>query len=261
MTSRERVLAAFSHEEPDLVPCWCGASADFWGKAKRELNLDDEALRLRLRDDFRRVFSMYTGRERSLTPGAVYRTPFGVERFGLGYGQPSSHPLAKASTKDLRGYAWPDPAKIDVANLRNDALRYKGQYAILGGEWAAYWHDAIDLVGMENLYFRMFDEPDFVDALLTHIVDFYAEGSRKTFEMAADVIDIFFIGNDFGSQTGPLLSEEMFRRFLLPHLKRLIDLGHDYRLKVMLLVSTASDYEYLEATCPKRHKRVIDEDY
>ena len=33
-----------------------------------------------------------------------------------------------------------------------------------------------------------------------------------------------FIGNDFGCQRGPLLSEPMFRRFMLPHLKRLTEL-------------------------------------
>jgi len=53
MTSRERVLAAFDHVEPDRVPAWCGASAEFWTKAKRTLGLDDEGLRLRFGDDFR----------------------------------------------------------------------------------------------------------------------------------------------------------------------------------------------------------------
>ena len=87
---------------------------------------------------------------------------------------------------------------------------------------------------MEELSLKMYDEPELVDALLGHMVDYYAEVSRRTFDAAADVIDIFFIGNDFGSQTGPLLSPEMFGRFMLPHLKRLIDLGHDYGLKVQL---------------------------
>jgi uroporphyrinogen-III decarboxylase len=47
-------------------------------------------------------------------------------------------------------------------------------------------------------------------------------------------MDIFFIGNDFGSQTGPLLGPDQFQRFMLPHLRRLIDLGHDYGLLVQL---------------------------
>ena len=42
MTSRERVMTAFDHREPDRVPAWCGASPEFWDKAKKELGLDDE---------------------------------------------------------------------------------------------------------------------------------------------------------------------------------------------------------------------------
>ncbi|MBN1591525.1 MAG: hypothetical protein JW888_18570, partial [Pirellulales bacterium] len=85
-----------------------------------------------------------------------------------------------------------------------------------------------------NMYLKMYDQPELVDAVLKHMVDYYAEASRRIFDAAADVIDVFFVGNDFGSQRGPLLGEDMFRRFIVPHLKRLVDLGHDYQLKVML---------------------------
>ncbi len=69
---------------------------------------------------------------------------------------------------------------------------------------------------------------------MTHLVDFYAASSERVFEEAGDLIDIFFIGNDLGSQTGPLLGPELFDRFLLPHLKRLVDLGRRYGLKVQM---------------------------
>ena len=59
-------------------------------------------------------------------------------------------------------------------------------------------------------------------------MDYYAAVSRRIFDAAADAIDVFFIGNDFGSQKGPLLSPAQFGRFMLPHLQRLIDLGHAY---------------------------------
>ena len=56
LTPRERVLTAFEHTEPDAVPKWCGASPEFWAKAKRELGIaDDESLRVRFGDDFRRL--------------------------------------------------------------------------------------------------------------------------------------------------------------------------------------------------------------
>jgi uroporphyrinogen decarboxylase len=241
MTSRERVLAAFEHAEPDRVPTWLGASPEFRDLARQRLGLeDDESLSRYLGDDFRRVFARYAGPEQfgpayNLRPGATYRTPFGVERHGYGYGMPLNRPLLNAATlADVHEYAWPNPEWMDVSHIRQEALGYEGRYAILGGDWSPFWHDAIDLLTFQNLSYKMYDAPELVDALLSHIVDYYAGVSQRIFDAAADVIDIFFVGNDFGSQNGPLIGEEQFRRFMLPQLKRLIDLGHDYGLKVMM---------------------------
>jgi uroporphyrinogen decarboxylase len=234
MTSRERVMAAFEHREADRVPAWCGSSLEFWEKAKIQLALDDEGLLVRLGDDFRRVWARYMGTNTPLSAKACYRTPFGVDRHGLGYGQPVDHPLAQATLADVSAYPWPDPTRIDVSDVRDQAEKYRGQYAILGGDWSPFWHDLIDLLGMENLYLKMYDEPDLVDAVLQHIVDYYLATNKRILDAAADRIDILFIGNDLGSQTGPLIGEGLFRRYLLPHLQRLIDLGHSFGLKVML---------------------------
>ncbi len=87
---------------------------------------------------------------------------------------------------------------------------------------------------MENFFFKMYDDPELVDTILAYVVDYYAGVSQRIFDEAADVIDIFFIGNDFGGQTGPLMGDKLFRRYMAPHLQRLIDLGHDYGLKVMM---------------------------
>ncbi len=235
MTSRERVLTTFDHREPDRVPKWVGASPEFIKKAKRELAIpNNEILFHRFGDDFRRVFTQYVGPDLPCSEGTVCRTIFGIERAGYGYGQPLSHPLAGATLKDIDEYSWPDPDWFDVSDVGEEARTFGGRYAILGGEWAPFWHDAIDLMGMETLYMKMYDEPEIVDALFGHIVNVYYEVSRRTFEAAAQDIDIFFIGNDFGGQTGPLMSPEMFDRFFIPHMARLIDLGHRYGLKVQL---------------------------
>jgi uroporphyrinogen-III decarboxylase len=157
-----------------------------------------------------------------------------VERAGLGYGQPTSHPLAGATLAEIHDYPWPDPGWLDVSCLVAEARSHDGRYAILGGDWSPFWHDLIDLLGMETMYLTMYDQPERVDAVLQHLVDYYAAASQRIFDAAAPAIDIFFLGNDFGSQRGPLLSEKMFRRFILPHLARFVDLGHQYRLKVMM---------------------------
>lgn len=235
MTSRDRVLTTFAHRPPDRVPLWFGMSTRFIDKAKRELGLaDEEALRRRLGDDFRRVFASYRKPSDALPTGVIGRTIFGVDRLGYEYGQPASHPLAAASLRDVQAYPWPDPACVDVSGIRAAAKGWHDEFAILGGDWSPFWHDAIDLMGMENLYMKMYDASPLVDALMDHMVDFYAASTRRIFDEAGDLIDVFFIGNDLGSQTGPLLGPGLFERFVLPHLKRLIDLGHEYGLKVQM---------------------------
>ena len=240
MTSKERVLTAFDHKEPDHVPAWLGAAPETRELLIAHLGLEnDEALSVYLGDDFRRVYAKYAGPDEfspdaNLLPGSTYRTPFGVERHGYGYGMPREHPLAQATLKEVIDYPWPDPAWMDASDIRREIEQWQGQYAILGGDWSPFWHDAIDLLDMDNVFYKMYDEPELIDVLIERIVDYYFGVSQRIFDAAADGIDIFFIGNDFGGQTGPLMSAKMFRRFFLPHLKRLVDLGHDYGLKVMM---------------------------
>jgi uroporphyrinogen decarboxylase len=242
MTSRERVLAAFDHREPDRVPCWLGASPEWKRIACARLGLpDEESLHVHLGDDLRRVFSRYAGPDathplRNLAhPEATYRTPFGIERHGYGYGMPLNMPLKGAtSVAEVEAYPWPDPEWMDVAHIREEALRHERRYAILGGEWSPFWHDAIDLMDFDALVYNMYDSPELVDAVMTRVTDYYLAVSRRIFEASGDAIDIFFIGNDFGAQAGPMIGPGQFRRFVLPHLKRFADLGHAFGKRVLL---------------------------
>jgi uroporphyrinogen-III decarboxylase len=136
--------------------------------------------------------------------------------------------------EDIEQYPWPDPSWMDVGAIKAQADVYGREYAILGGDWSPFWHDAIDLLGMENFLVKMYTDPDLVHALVHRVVDYYLRVSQRIFDAAAGSIDIFFIGNDFGSQEGPLLGPELFDRFVLPHIVRLVDLGRSYGLKVLL---------------------------
>lgn len=231
MNSKERVLTTFRFAEPDRVPGWCGASPEFMDKAKKELKVNsDEELRQLFGDDFRRVTAPYI----HPVPRNEGKTPFGISRRGIGYGMPVSNPLSNATLEEIENYSWPDPSDVDISGCRTDAMVHAENYAILGGDWSPFWHDVIDLVGMESLFIRMYTEPDTIARIFEKVMDYYLRVNERIFMEAADLIDIFFIGNDFGSQTGPLLDENLFNQFVVPHLKRLIDLGHEHNLKVML---------------------------
>jgi len=154
-------------------------------EAKRSLKLDDEQLLRRVGDDFRRVYAGY----RPMDAQAVNCPLFGVDRAGLGYAVDAS--TGGATLHQVHTYTWLNPAWIDVARLKEQAAPWQ-QYAILGGMWSPFWHDAIDLLGMENLFLTMFDKPEIVDAVFGHIVDLYVESCRRIFDAAGEVIDIFF---------------------------------------------------------------------
>lgn len=251
MTPRERVMRAFAHGEPDRVPCWCGASTEFLAKAEAALGLDEEGFRLRIGDDFRRVTAPWRDPGPPLAAGSTWRSPFGVERHGIGYGQPVSHPLAAfvggadgaadggavdpaARMRAFRDWDWPSAEDVDVSGLRGRAESWGGEYAVLGGDWSPFWHDVIDLVGMEGLYYLMYDDPEAAAFLFDRVTGFYAASSERIFAEAGGLIDVFFIGNDFGSTTGPLFGPDIYERFIAPAIRRFSELGHRHGLKVML---------------------------
>jgi uroporphyrinogen decarboxylase len=60
-------------------------------------------------------------------------------------------------------------------------------------------------------------------ALIEKCFNVYYEIDRRVFEANPGLIDMYFIGNDFGSQRDLLMSPEMWRRFFKPYIKKLIE--------------------------------------
>ena len=236
MNARERVRATFERKPADRVPMWCGASPEFIQKSKQFLGVDsEEAVLVRFHDDFRRVTARYAGPDK-FNPvlnaeKGININVFGIARDGYGYGQPLSHPLRDVSSlEEVEAYPWPDPGWMDASHVRADALKWNGEYAIMCGDWSPFFHDAIDLLGMENMMILMYEEPEIVDAVFGHIVDYYYAVTKKVIEAGGDALDMLFIGNDLGSTTGPLMGIELFNSFIAPHVKRLCDLAHSHGL-------------------------------
>jgi len=202
--------------------------------------LNDEGLRLRFGDDFRRITAPYVNQDGEEV------APFGIERGGVGYGMALSHPLAEATIEQMKEFPWPDPNRVDLSFLRpaekdnNPSLhRYPASawfdnYAILGGDWSPFWHDVIDLVGMENLFIRMYTEPEWAHAIYNHVFNYYYAVNERIFAEVGDKIDVFFIGNDLGSNNGSLIGTDLFGEYLQSKFKKMADLGHAYGSKVLL---------------------------
>ncbi|NQU10239.1 hypothetical protein HQ590_05585 [bacterium] len=83
------------------------------------------------------------------------------------------------------------------------------------------WYGLLrELLGFEELSLAFFDQPD----LIEEISEFWADFTLQVFARAlAEVTpDFVLFWEDLAFKTGPLLSPDQFRRFLLPHYQRVI---------------------------------------
>lgn len=229
MTSKQRVLETFEHREPDRVPLWYGAAEGLTSRLiERCAVADEEALMQRLHIDFRRV------RERYVGPDAGRRNFWGVDRGGSYYGQPLSHPLAGVETvEQVEAYdRWPSVDWFSFDGLREQCEAWR-EYAIIGGPWVVVFTDATELVGMAEFFEKMYTHPEAMHAVVRKVSDFYYELATRFFEQVGDLLDIFFFGDDMGSQQGLMISPDKWREFCKPGITRFLDLGRQVGLKTM----------------------------
>jgi len=189
----------------------------------------EEELRRALGDDFRWITPQY--RESS------YRHPEGKKIFDLHSGKKShgeAGPLAGAETEaDVEAFDWPNPDYLDFADCLRD-LREAGPYYRASGFWAPFFHDVMDLFGMENYFVKMVTHPGVVHAVTARVCGFYLEANRRFFAQAGDLADAYFFGNDFGTQIDCLISPAHFDEFILPWFRKFADTAHAAGYKVIL---------------------------
>jgi uroporphyrinogen decarboxylase len=190
----------------------------------------EEDLRVKLGDDFRWITPQYRD--------STYRHPDGRKIFGL-HDDKKTHgeagPLAAAETADEveQAYEWPDPEYLDFSETLT-ALRAAGDVYRAGGFWAPFFHDVMDLFGMENYFIMMRTHPEAVRAATARVCEFYLEANRRLFAAAGDLIDAYFFGNDFGTQIDCLISPADFDAFVLPWFREFTEGAHRSGYKVIL---------------------------
>lgn len=182
----------------------------------------------RLNIDFRRVHERYVG------PPLGQKNIWGVKRAGLHYGQPLSHPLAGITTvEEVAAYPdWPSLAWFDFAGVRERCEQWR-DYAIIGGPWVVIFTDATELVGISEFFMKMYTHPEVMQAVLHKVSDFYYELATRFFEKAGDLLDIFFFGDDMGTQQTLLISPDHWRAWCRPHVERFVTLGKQAGLRTM----------------------------
>jgi len=122
------------------------------------------------------------------------------------------------------------PSDEDVAAFRAEvakAIAFRDRYGVmLAGGWGVGADMAAWLCGIENTMLMAIDEPDLLDDLLTTIGEWNERRMRVILEAGVDL----YIRRGW-YESSDFWSPGLYRRFILPRLKRQAELCHEYGVR------------------------------
>ena len=257
MTSRERLLLALNHREPDRVPIDLGGNqsgihrfayqrlVDLLGLKEeivimdlvQQLALPSEAVLERLHVDTRYVRAKCAA---GFDARVVKREREGrtwhdfTDEFGVTWSMPEDSPryfdithspLAGLSLDEIKAYPFPrgdDPTRFE--GLREEALRIRRDTpcAVISGISGVVYEICWYMRGLENLFADMIERPQVLEAIIDRTLQFWLDWFRLFLDEAGDIVDVIMIGDDLAGQKGPLFSPAIYRSIVKPQQKRLV---------------------------------------
>lgn len=254
MTPRERWQAVLTRQQPDRVPMDYWSTPEFSAKLIRhlghhgasqrrlvaELNRDErdprhpnrarQALREALRalhvDFVIRVGPKYTGPKLPRNTdifGCTYRTI----HYGTGeYSEVTTNPLAGfRSVGEIEArYRWPSPDWFDYSVIRLQVEGWEA-YPIQGGGSEPFLIYK-NLRGQEQALVDLVENPEIVHYCLDKLFKLAYINTQRIFETIPGRVMLSYVAEDMGGQDNLMFSKKHIRTFLLPRMKRIIDLAH-----------------------------------
>ncbi len=257
MNSRERVLMALNHEEPDRIPVDLGGSVvtsialsaydalrEHLGLPRREVRtletvqqiawVDEDVIE-RLGLDVIPVFANPPSGYQPVFTLAPDGTSTFKDDFGATLSKPPSSyyydwtafPLPEPSLEALAHMDWPDPA--DPARYRGlraqvQRLRASTDKALFG--MAPCGHDLFNQLmrvrGMQEGLIDLVANLDFAEAFLDRLTDTICTAQELFLGAVGDLIDVHFAADDLSGQAGPLISPRLYRRLIKPRQARIL---------------------------------------
>ena len=232
MNSKERVLAAARRDPTDRPPTGLRCTPEAWRALREHLGVatDEDVLDV-LDVDLRLIPLPFAGPpERSAITLGTAGTDFWGCRMRKAenefntYIEFDLHPLADARTvEDVESYDWPRLDWWDYGAVTGliDAANRKESRACMffaGGAFETPWY----MRGMEQFMVDLREAPGIVDAICSHVEQYYRARALRVLEATGGGIDIIGSGGDIGGQRGMLLSPRLWRERIKPYTGRLI---------------------------------------
>jgi len=229
MTPRERWTAVLNREKPDRVPMDYWATGEATQKLMDHLSCDStKEMYARLHiDPVVSVGPRYTGPK----PPAgedIYGCRHRRVDYGTGvYTECVYHPFAQYGSVDEieANTTWPNPDWYDYSGIPG---RIEGlEESPLRGGGSEPFLKYKQLRGQEQAFMDLIEHPDIVNYCLDKLFDLAYENTRRIYEQIPGKVLITYVAEDMGAQEGLMCSLAHLQEFLLPRMKRVIDLAHD----------------------------------
>ncbi len=127
---------------------------------------------------------------------------------------------------------------FDVSNLdarfapdwaeKAKAAEAAGDIILIDG--GCYYWTLRSIAGVDGASYLLYDSPELVDELCERYFAVVMEGLRRAVKIVK--IDLIGFGEDFAFKNGPLLSPEMFRRFILPRYAKAMKFANEHGIKL-----------------------------
>jgi uroporphyrinogen decarboxylase len=258
MNSRERVVLALNHQEPDRIPIDLGGSIcssihrDAYLELRQHLGMDveepkmidyvqqlpylDEALLERFGVDFRMVqLPAATVPDVNIFAEGDYYAF--IDRWGSKLHRPKygglyfdwvDFPVKEATMEALDTYAWPQPDPPETnAQLREQAkyLYENTDYALVGSAiiGGGIFEQPARTVGLENFLIALIAEPAFADRMMGQITEIYIESCNNYLDQVGKYLQVFTYWDDVCGQDGWLIAPDIYRKRIKPKQRRLLE--------------------------------------
>ncbi|MHC5056261.1 MAG: uroporphyrinogen decarboxylase family protein, partial [Planctomycetota bacterium] len=257
MTSKERVRAALSRTEPDRVPVDYSANPGIDARLKTHFGLepdDGEGLLRALGVDFRGVGAPYRGPRlhEDVPERGVKVDNWGIHRRRVehdtgGYWDYCDFPLGGATVDEVEAWPMPSPDDHDYSGVTDACARHREYAVYVGGAGlGCIINSAGFLRGMEQVLVDLATDDPAGLRLIDRRLEIESEVARRVIEAARGGVDFMWMGEDLGTQEGPLIGMELFKRHIRPRHQRFIDLAKAHGLPVMIHTCGSSSWAYDE---------------
>ncbi|MCG2661210.1 MAG: uroporphyrinogen decarboxylase family protein, partial [Kiritimatiellae bacterium] len=135
-----------------------------------------------------------------------------------------------ADWNNFKTYKMPAVPKVTVEDIEN-AERMREKYPVWAGV-DLFYINMQNLRGTENMLMDFYTQPEEVQKLIDRMLnEYHLPAIEEQLKLKPDILGL---ADDWGTQTALLINPSLWRQFMKPVYKQMIDLSHQGRAKAWL---------------------------